>query len=407
MNKTKENINKILVLITWIVFFIFPTSFNGTRYTIMQEIISWTVLSVVIVLFLMFNKINFKSTIIGLIMIIYMFIVTVIANTNIEFEISIARIAPIICVTALFCIKMKNEISFKYFEFILNVMCIILIIWNLATLLNITAMINFVVQNYTQFYDYATKWQLTIGKPVFTFGVHNVAAFFYIQIFLLCYFSYSKKRNIIYIVYMLAILIFTLLLKSTTSLGFSLIMVGIFYFIIMKNVVYKYIYLFIYIFIIFIAIGVFLNSSLFDSYMSMLFSQHNGFIPRYLGENTIFANNIEILKNNILGIGFTIPRGDQQAYFADSGYMVYLTMGSVIFPIVLYYLFFKYVSSNVPKECRKFFILTVILFELSMPSFMYIRSIYFYLFTAAFYKSLASVKSETKKLEESQKTKMT
>lgn len=383
MLKKKSNI--VLVLISILIFFIFPTSNSGVRYSVNQEILSWSFLSVCIVWFLITNSIRYKNTMIVLFMLTYMVISTVYANLNSGFDISIARIAPVLCVSFLFIGEIKNEIPFSYFERSLHIMCLIMIVWNILTIMNNEKFIEFVINYYSQFYDFATEGQLLKEKPVFTFGVHNVAAFFYIQFFLLCRFVYNYNRKKIFIFYMLFILVFTIMLRSTASFGFSIIMLLLLFFMTKKNLKIRILFLI----NMFVGIGVFIVSPIFETYKMMLFGKKNGFIPRYFGKTTIFSNNMDILHKNILGIGFTIPRGELKAYFADSGFLVYLTMGNVFFLIIMYYLFYKFIKNNIAKKYRRIFLFTVILFELSMPSFLYLKTIYFYLFAAFFYNSLA------------------
>lgn len=388
----KNKLNIALVSISILMFFIFPTSFGGMRYSVSQEILSWSLLSGCIVWFLMSNKINYKNIMVVLLMLIYMIIATFFANFNEGFDISVARVAPVLCASFLFLGGIKKDIPFSYFERALHFMCLTMIVWNFLTMLNIGSFIDFVVSYYSQFYDYATEGQLLRGKPVFTFGVHNVAAFFYVQFFLLCRFAYNHNRNKIFIFYMVSMFFFTLLLRSTTSLGFSLIMMIILFFMTSSNLKMRLLL----IISMFVGLGIFITSPIFETYKMMLFSKTNGFIPRYFSETTIFSNNLDMLYNNFLGIGFTIPRGELQAYFADSGFLVYLTMGSVFFLFTMYYLFFKYVKNNIAKKYRFIFLLTVVLFELSMPSLLYLKSIYFYLFAAFFYSSLDFVESVNK-----------
>lgn len=388
----KNKLNIALVTISILMFFIFPTSFGGTRYSVNQEILSWSLLSSCIVWFLISNKINYKNIMVVLLMLIYMIIATFFANFNEGFDISVARVAPVLCASFLFLGRIKKDIPFSYFERALHFMCLTMIVWNFLTILNIGSFIDFVVSNYSQFYDYATEGQLLRGKPVFTFGVHNVAAFFYVQFFLLCRFAYNHNRNKIFIFYMVSMFFFTLLLRSTTSLGFSLIMMIILFFMTRSNLKMRLLL----IISMLVGLGIFIISPIFETYKMMLFSKTNGFIPRYFSETTIFSNNLDMLYNNVLGIGFTIPRGELKAYFADSGFLVYLTMGSVFFLFTIYYLFFKYVKNNIAKKYRFIFLLTVVLFELSMPSLLYLKSIYFYLFAAFFYSSLDFVESVNK-----------
>lgn len=376
--------NLVLVSISILMFFIFPTSFGGVRYSVNQEILSWSFLSICIVCFLITNKFAYKNIIVVILIIMYMIYATFLANLNEGYDISLARIAPVICALFLFLGKIKNKIPFKYFELALHIMCIIMIIWNIMTMLKFELFIKFVVSFYSQFYDYATEGQILRGKPVFTFGVHNVAAFFYIQYFLFCRFTYNFTRKKIFIFYMIFMFFFTLMLRSTTSLGFSLIMISILFYMSKNRLKVRLMF----IITMISGLGIFLISPIFETYKMMLFSKTNGFFPRYFGETTIFSNNFDMLFRNILGIGFTIPRGEIKAYFADSGYLVYLTMGSVFFLFSIYYLFTNYTRNNIEKKYRNIFLITVVLFELSIPSFLYLKSIYFYLFAAFFYNSL-------------------
>lgn len=386
----KSRSDKVLIIIALIMFFIIPTSINGNIYTVNQSIITWLILSMSVVFFLVLNKIELKNTIIVLFMLLYMIFATMIAKSDNNYDISIARIAPVLCSVILFSGVIDRSISFNFFKKLLHIMCTVLIIWNIATLLNIEVFIDFVINSYTQFYDYATEGQLIRGKPIFTFGVHNVAAFFYIQIFLMCSYTYKFSKNNFFLLYMIFILFFTIMLRSSTSFGYSGIMLFIFFNMTKKDyrirgiIVIATIIGFVY----------FLTTPLFDTYKDIIFSTTNGFIPRYFGENTIFSTNFDILDKNPLGIGFTIPRGNTEAYFADSGILVYLTMGNLTFVFVMYLLFSKFVQKNFDKEYRIIIFITVILFELSMPSFIYLKSIFLFIFMAYFYKSLDEEKAK-------------
>ena len=136
----------------------------------------------------------------------------------------------------------------------------------------------------------------------------------------------------------------------------------------------------------FIAIFLFFQSELYFKYSSMIFSESNGFLPRYT-EDSVFTENYKILSESILGIGFNIARNDNLSY-TDSGYIVYLTMGNIIFMIGLYYLLFRFLSNNLNAYFIYPVFLTIMLFEFAIPIVLYIKFFYMIIFFVMYLKSL-------------------
>ena len=140
--------------------------------------------------------------------------------------------------------------------------------------------------------------------------------------------------------------------------------------------------------IVSVVVLLFLQSKIFGDYLETLSNGVNGFFPRYVeGLNGLYKNNIEIVKQFLLGIGFTIPQNNT-IYFADSGYLIFYTMGNIVFAITFYILFLKSLCYEIKsKEYRLFFALYVLLMELGFVSFLALKTICFYWLMYIYIKS--------------------
>ena len=122
-------------------------------------------------------------------------------------------------------------------------------------------------------------------------------------------------------------------------------------------------------------------------YIEILLSTSNGFIPRYFSSDSLFAGNFEVLQRAILGIGFTIPSSNYSVYYADSGFIIYYTMGGMLFLIGMYYLFYVYIKKNLGSYWI-YFLFAVVIFDLGMPSLIYSRFLYLWILSTLFIGSI-------------------
>ena len=89
-----------------------------------------------------------------------------------------------------------------------------------------------------------------------------------------------------------------------------------------------------------------------------------------------------------MGIGFTVGQPELNLYFADSGYIIYYTMGSVLLPCILFLLLYRYYKRNLNKKMALVLTGVAMLTELSLISFMYEKTLYLYIFEVGFFRSI-------------------
>lgn len=378
----KEQLAYIIILI---LFFIFPTSINRITYSAGIVLLMSVIQSGIIMFFAWQGKINNRQFLIAALTVGYLLIATFIALSEPKLSFSIARFAPIICFVAMCCIVNQSLMPPKFFICLLDIMCIVIIIWNLLTMLNIRIFIEFVNCFYTQLDSFtATYWSLESKKPVFTFGVHNFASIFYMHFFLFSYYVYKKLKKKRCFFYMLMLLIYTLLLRSSSSLGIAAVMCLFLYNLFRKDKKKNLLFFCCVCF----GIVLFIYSGLSSRYVDAVSSKANGFIARYSSETTLYNGNYQILKKFPLGIGFTIGEKELNIYFGDSGYIIYYTMGGLILNGLLFLLLYRYYKRNLNRKIAIVLTFVVLLTELSLISFMYGKTIYLYLFEVGFYRSI-------------------
>ena len=391
MENSKYN-NKIMNIISMMSLFLFafiPTSINNNRFGLPFLLFVWALSLVMTIVVGINNKIDFKRMIIGMIVInLYMLIVTFYAQTIYDnYHVSLARIAPLVMLFFASYIKIVKFPSYRLMKYLLNIFCICCIIINIGILLKISFITDFINNYYNQYYDLASFYSVTYyHKPVMTFGVHTYASFFYFIAFILCFYTYQKTEKKIYLFYALSLCIFCLFLVSTTAIIYFICMVMFLIFNISKKLTKnKMACLFIGFFAILVLI-VNNYSMLSERLIDNFTSGESGFISRYSGDS-VFEENFKIITSSI-GIGYNII-DDLEISYSDSGYIVYLTMGSVILMAFVYYRVYMFISKNVPSQYRSILLFTIFSFEVALPATFNYRFIYTMFFVICYLNALA------------------
>ncbi len=381
----KKSLEKIAYIIILVMFFIFPTSINRTPHS-SAVILLLSLLQCGLILFFAWQEwLNRRQLFLAILIILYMAVATVTALTEPALYLNLPRMEILICFIALCCITNQSRISARFFIRILDVVCVVMLIWNVFTLMRIQPFISFVNYFYTQLDTYtATYWSLVRNKPIFTFGVHNFASIFYLHFFLFNYFAYQKFMKKRFLFYMAALFGFTLLLRATSSAGIAGIMLLLFLKLFWKDK-RKIILIF-----LCLAAGmmVFWASGLGSQYIGAVSSKANGFLARYSSETSIYDGNYRLLESFPMGIGFTVGHPQLNLYFADSGYIIYYTMGGIFLPLLLFLLLYRYYKRNLNKKMALILTGVAMLTELSLISFMYEKTLYLYMFEVGFYRSI-------------------
>ncbi|TJW11359.1 hypothetical protein [Parvibacter caecicola] len=370
----------LIVVLCGLFVFLLPTSYNGDESPILQNAI-YSIAFALVLLLLLLDKARFegKRLLMAAALFLYLLIASIFVVGSGVGRFSLARLVPIVLTALLFSLCFKKRcIGAKFATNVLDLILIVIIVWNVTAMAHIAPFEQFVRSFYTQLDDYtATTYSLLIGKPVFTFGVHNFAAAFYAILFLLCaqvYFVLNRKRMLLYAV---ALLFFTLLLKSAASYASLGLMVTLF---ILSYYHYREtkIPLFIPI-LIACALGTIFLVAFPQVVERLFFSTTNGFGSRYLASG-LYSENYRIVESFPMGTGYSIVDG---LWYADSGFIVYLTMGGVLCFALLVPLFWGYCKDNIPDPfIRCAFVAVIFVCELSFPSFIYWKMMFCYVFFA-------------------------
>lgn len=380
----KEVVYKdIVVIIALIILaFFLPTSIQGRQIEAEWGLINAFVIGLIVLINIYKYGIIKSSLFLAVTLLTLLGIASLIVLLNDAGRFSIARLAPAFIVLIVFSLRLKRmRISEQAIITIIDILSLIIIIWNICALLQIEAFTTFIRRNYIQLDDYtATEYSLLVGKPIFTFGVHNFASTFYLFLFYISikiFFLYKKKRALLYAA---IYFIFTLLLKSTAAYGTAAFMIVLVSFELWykKRSSGKWILVLAAPFLIAI---IFINPTVIER----LLLADNGFIARY-ATNSLYMENTFFLQSFPFGAGVTIPDG---LYFADSGFWIYLTMGNFPFLIGIFVLFIMFIFSNIEEtDDRLFLICSTLLSELSFASFMYWKTIVLLILSVLFLNAL-------------------
>lgn len=381
----KRLFGNIIAIASLIMFAYIPTSINGRIFDdSVAVIILWGVTLGFSFILLFNGRISKKAFYLAAGVFAYMFFVTLfVLQTQIDVRFSIARIAPVAIFLFISSITFRPCVSPKLMIFLLDFFCLSVIIWNIGILLNVEFIITYTINNYSQFYSFATLGSLMRLKPVMSFSVHTFSSFFYAMIFVLCHITVKSLRNNRLYLYMFFLLLFTLMLRSSSSFVFFVFMLFMI-FMSFRGKVKKLAFLST---IVFASLFL-VQTPLFEEYIQAFLSEYNGVIPRYLSGNSVFKDNIAILNESFIGIGFNIVQSRYEIAYTDSGYILYLTMGSIVLLVGIYIMLVNFIKNNVQLKYRGYVLIPILLLEFAIPVIIYVKFFPFIVFVVYYLRSL-------------------
>ena len=322
------------------------------------------------------DKPAYKNILIVLVL-LYLLLATGIAlrGTNGGLKFGYARLIYI-TVSLLFINNTFSYVSkLNFYIKILDLFILFILTLNILSLTNAVNINSLISRNYTQYLQYITDYQLSINKPILTFGVHNIAAFIYEGILLVSYYLYIRYRSKKYIAYISILLILLMLLRCSTSIAYLLFNIIIIVYNQTKSVKRLAATIVLFALALFVAF----QFGLIDLYRDILGQQANGWVSRYInGIQTIFSTNIDALNKYPMGTGYCISAQENSLYGADSGFLVNFTIGSVVYTLFLYFtLFRKMLSSFNSRFIAYVAIAYLLIMELGFVTFLYYKSIAF------------------------------
>lgn len=388
--KNNNRFMEIISIISLLVFVFIPTSHLGIIYGVTHTICVWAISTILVIIVGRINKVDYSNLIIEQILVnLYMLIVTLIAQYKYDdYHVSLARIAPLIVLIYASHIKIIKIPSFTLMKKLLHFFCIVCIVINVSILLNNTPVIKFICNNYNQYFDLALHYSILVGhKPVMTFGVHTYAAYFYFIFFILCYYTYERTKENIFLLYSLFLCIFCFFLVSTTAIIFFCMMILFYIYKLSKKMNTKNLILLSVILISILCVVIFNYSDISKRLLKNFTGGENSFISRY-SEQSVFLTNFEIITTS-LGIGYNVIENMNVGY-SDSGYVVYLTMGSIPLMIYVYYRIYQMLKMNIMEPYKKILIAIIFAFEVALPASFNYRFIFMLYFVVCYLNALSS-----------------
>lgn len=352
----------------------FPTSQNAmisSEYLMINSIILFLLL-----IFLIFKGVKvFKIPFfIGMGSIFLLLISTMTTPFN---EIRYGSGAYFLCLSLLFCLDFKSIEFGKRTEFLITTVNVINVIIGIGIITQNAVISEFIINNYSAFYELLVPNMISFRKPVLTFATHSLAGFFIYLFFFLNFTKFKNQKKKIYLFFSLCYLVFLVFLSSSASLLFftislTQILIAMFK---MKKKNFAILLL-----IASIAIIAFYNQ--ITNYLIFVKLQvegemhrtNGGLIGRY-SENGNLQVNIDYLMENFfrpIGFGYS-----KQIILADSGMLEYLIRGTFLLVILIYLGLFIFLRNNLrSKRTSTFLFLIILLFELGFTSLTYFRMIY-------------------------------
>ncbi len=381
----KINGAKLIPLFALIMFAFMPTSNDGEIFGKYWSLSIWLLIFVFVLFVGFLNKLDSMLTVSGILFVlIYLGVITsyvLISNNYARF--SLYRVAPVISLVFITSIKIKdNYYSPKFFRRLLDVFFIVMFIWNTLILMESEFIKEFTINNYSQYYPKAILYVFYYKKTVMSFGVHTWASYFYLIMFYLSYVTAVKTNKIRFYVYCVIAFLFTVFLTSNSSLVYGTIMAIMLLWLLRKKTI-----------ILFLLTGVIalvlVNywDTIWDRYLIYINSDTNGLVSRYLGKETSLANNFKIILSS-LGIGFTIL-DNSKIGFSDSGYIIYLTMGSFPLLIYIYVSIYNFLVRNIIRKYVWFILFIIFSFEFALPATYSYRFPFVIIFIIFYLKSLS------------------
>lgn len=321
----------------------------------------------------------------------YLIVASINSYYSVGGEFSLARTGPVIAYFYIVSLKKEKSIKKNVLLKFLIVLILFILIVNTLSVTGNSTINQFLVDNYSQFRSHSVSYAISESKPVFTFGVHSFASFYYATFGLLLHLLKSEKNKILYFFLQFGLLFMILLCKSSSAILCSVWMTYLI-FKDAKGYFTKNALILILITSLLIVSAVAIEQ--IEATKNNISSYDHGLLARYVEFNNLFEDNFVVLEKTIFGIGFTIPRNYAVTY-TDSGYVVYYTMGKVILVLFVVFTLVRFVFENYQND--RFLILSLLLaFELAIPNLIYPK-------TLALLTVLALLGQKSKKISSNQK----
>lgn len=396
-----NNLNKLYLSIfclSAIMFLFVPSSKNGI-FT--PKTIELFLINIVIIVFMIIHSRKILNNIwlvflqIGLLLIYTTLTYQKAGFTDIQIGVALQYfVFGLLAITKVSPIYKKGSNIVSNIFFLIN---IIMIIWGIGLVFKVPVFIDFTVNNYSHDVSWMLPTMLSDGKPILSFQVHSLAAYFWGMMFFLNFLGSQYEtgnRKKMHIMLLFLNFILCLLLKSTTAFILIIIMLPFIIYLAKNKALRTFLLL-----LIFIGIIFFLQSKLFNYYLDfVLYSDKNGFNGRY--GSGLFLNFLQTVKE----YGFVGIVINDSSYTYDSGFISNYMRGGLLLIFAYYGSMIKFIFSNLKKVTAIFSSLLFLGLDLITTMLMYPQLISFFIFSILFIKFLY-FKNDLNKVEASKRVK--
>lgn len=370
--KDNTKINTILFGVCLFIYAFLPTSLNGVIFENIIEVPRWFLTILIIISFCAINRVNKTRFVASFIIILYLMVVTLISLQMYGGKFSLARFVPAVCLLLLFSIDFTVQVDRKSANIFIIILLTAAVLWGIGLILKVSPIGEFTIRYYSQSYQSAVPRSVAFGKPVFTFGIHTRAALFYFGVFVVLYDRYIKTQQVLALYGCITCAILCFFLTSNSALVYTACMAAM----LLWRLKTKPFVLVLSILFISVLVASFLPD-LMNRYQISMNSVGNGMTGRYSESAHLYDDNFEIIKHS-LGVGFSIPDRIHPE-FADSGWIMFLTMGGIVFAVAIYLMLFFSIKSNVAGIGGWFLFFLIMSFEFVESGMWFNRFVYLYI----------------------------
>lgn len=382
-NIKNQKVEIIIYIISIIAFLFMPSSKNGISIT------NFTV-SIYIMCIFMLIGVLIKGRIDKKNILIWSVIITILILYSIKMmsitSILGMRLGVILQHITFFLLSISifPKIRFeKIYYGLFIIVNILMVIWGLGLLFSIDPIIKLTFDNYLWGNQGVTIFMINSNKPILSFGVHSIAAFFICQMYFLNYITYKKydrSFKVIHLFFMIIFFILCVFLKCTTSILLALLMM-IFMLKLSKNILTKVpiiISMFVLLFLLYN------NKELYNDYTNKLmgFGGMGGISARYSSD--LFSEQLNYIKmHGFIGfsdIGFT--------YTTDSGYILNYMRGGILNVILIITTMIRFFFNNMNKKYAIYASCMMLVFDGITTMFMYPQIAAFIIFSVIYIKMI-------------------
>lgn len=358
----------IFLIVIWgILLQLLPTSFSeiDTQFSFFS--LFFRIAIVFLVLFIIVTKkYSKRALMIFFVNIALMIFFTIFTAHYKGFDKTYYNLYLYILLALILSLNIKQFKCTKCMEICFYGLCIIMCMMGILVVLKNSAICELLSTYYNRYWKQCTYYMTLAGKPVGTYATHSIAGFMYFQFLIMLYFKNQKKGNILNVILMCMFVFIIIMLRSNTAitlLGLAAILL-----LFEKRKKQKLVWFIIKVaFVIGICILLYLNM---DWIQTITNSKENGVLGRFTG-TSLFINNFNFLKNNIMPIGFT---SSDTVWLSDCGYIIALLRGGIFNVIVIYTEFYFFLKRNITKRKAIIPLLSsLIIFEIGYPVLMELK----------------------------------